>query len=108
MVSDSAGMVRRDSVGDGNVGAGENGVGQVEILTQAVESATEEGQIGRVEADVDDAVKAASRAPGELSKGTQQIMEVVGMGVVRGESIGQPGLRIVDGDLNHIGNQFGL
>src|SRR5712692_7675850 len=108
MLSDRAEMVRRDGVSDRDVGTGEVGVEAVEVLAESLERAAVEGQIGRVEADVDGAVKLAGQGTGELSKGTQQIMEVARMGVVLDEPIGQPGLRIVGGDLDRIANQFGL
>jgi len=108
MLNDGAEMVRRDGISDGDVGAGEVGMELVEILAEPVQRAVIEGEIRRVEADVEDAIRLTGHGARDLSKGTQQIMDVAGMGVVRDEPIGQPGLRIVRGELDRIGDELGL
>src|SRR6266571_648215 len=108
MLSDRTGMVRRNGISDRDVGAREAGLEAIEILAETLESAAKEGEIGRVEADVDGAIRLAGHSPRELSKGAEQVMEVAGMGVVRAEPIGQPGLGIVGGELDRIGDELGL
>ena len=78
----------------------------VKVLTEVLESTAVEGQIGWIEADVDGAVGLAGHSARELREGTQEIKEVARMRVVLDEPIGQPGLRIVGGDLDRVGDEL--
>ena len=108
MLSHLAGMVRCDRIGDRDVAAREVGMEAVEVLTEPFERTAVDREIGRVEADVEGAIRLMGHGPRELHEGAQQIMEVAGMGVVVDEPICQPGLRIVGGELDRIGDEFGL
>ena len=76
MLSDAAGMVRCDGIGDRDVAAGEGAMEVVEVLAEPFERTAVEGQIGWVEADLEGAIRLTGHGPRELREGAQQVMEV--------------------------------
>ena len=98
-------MMHGEVVGDGQVGAGVDDVVGVELVDEAGQGATVGGGVGRVEGDFDAGVGGVDAA-GQPGEGTEQVTDVVAVGVVVDEPVEEPLFGVVGADLDAIDDVF--
>ena len=81
---------------------------QVQVGTQTSQGAAVEWQIRWLQADPQSTIRLADERARELHKRTQQIVHIIRVCVVADQTIGEPGLGIVGGHPDHIGDQLPL